>query len=177
MRKRQTIRWGLIALPLLGGTLSSGCATNSQYSCEGYPDGDYCQSVREVYKGEGAEVAEEHTRKVGQAQEQWAGTMETGAPRPIRTPAQVMRVWHAPMEDQRGVLHMATYSFVEVETRRWSVGEPHTPDAGAGRMMRLDPDDAPDTTEEEAPGTRDPNAAREDVQQQIESELTQSRGR
>lgn len=50
----------------------------------------------------------------------------TDKPIPIRTPAQIMRVWIAPWEDSRGVLHAGGYAFVEVESRRWSFGEAQT---------------------------------------------------
>lgn len=44
-------------------------------------------------------------------------------PIPIRTPAQVMRVWIAPWENSGGVLKGGGYGFIEVESRRWIVGE------------------------------------------------------
>lgn len=45
-------------------------------------------------------------------------------PTPVRTPAQVMRVWLAPWEDTRGVLHIGGYHYVEVVARRWTLGGP-----------------------------------------------------
>ena len=45
-------------------------------------------------------------------------------PTPVRTPAQVMRVWVAPWEDTRGVLHIGGYHYVEVVARRWTLGGP-----------------------------------------------------
>ena len=45
-------------------------------------------------------------------------------PIPVRTPAQVMRVWIAPWEDAKGVLHVGGYHFVEIEARRWTFGGP-----------------------------------------------------
>lgn len=45
-------------------------------------------------------------------------------PVPVRTPARVMRVWIAPWEDKRGVFHSGGYAFVEIEARRWALGEP-----------------------------------------------------
>jgi conjugal transfer pilus assembly protein TraV len=47
-------------------------------------------------------------------------------PLPIRTPAQVMRVWMAPWEDAKGILHAGGYSFIEIEARRWMLGETST---------------------------------------------------
>lgn len=45
-------------------------------------------------------------------------------PIPIRTPAEVMRVWVAPWEDAKGILHAGGYHFIEIEQRRWVLGEP-----------------------------------------------------
>ena len=42
-------------------------------------------------------------------------------PIPIRTPAQVMRIWIAPYEDTAGDLNTPGYVFTEVEARRWVV--------------------------------------------------------
>lgn len=46
-------------------------------------------------------------------------------PIPVRTPAQVMRVWIAPWEDAKGVLHIGGYAFIEIHKRRWEIGEQH----------------------------------------------------
>lgn len=153
MQARHVFRAGLPALALLTSVAGlSGCGTMgaSEYSCDGYPKGQTCMSVREVYEGDDR-VAEEHTEAVEQAQaardKAWSGQVPAEVPRPIRTPAQVMRIWHAPMEDSRGVLNMATYSFVEVETRRWSVGEAYQEGSEGRRMMRMSPGKAPQTTD------------------------------
>ena len=53
-------------------------------------------------------------------------------PVPIRVPAQVMRIWIAPWEDTRGVLHAPGYVYTEIEPRRWTLGVP-----GAGATERL----------------------------------------
>jgi conjugal transfer pilus assembly protein TraV len=47
-------------------------------------------------------------------------------PTPIRTPAKVMRAWFAPWADVHDVLHAGGYQFVEIEARRWSLGEPES---------------------------------------------------
>jgi conjugal transfer pilus assembly protein TraV len=51
-------------------------------------------------------------------------------PVPLRTAAQVMRVWIAPWEDSRGDLHAPGYLFTEIPPRRWSLATPHEPLAG-----------------------------------------------
>ncbi len=54
----------------------------------------------------------------------WVQPPRVDRPTPVRTPAQVMRVWMAPWEDTRGVLHVGGYHFVEVVARRWTIGGP-----------------------------------------------------
>lgn len=44
-------------------------------------------------------------------------------PRPIRTPAKVMRIYIAPWVGKDGDLTMPTYVFTEIEPRRWTIGE------------------------------------------------------
>ncbi len=45
-------------------------------------------------------------------------------PVPVRTPAGVMRIWIAGWEDDLGDLNSPSHVFVEIEPRRWVVGEP-----------------------------------------------------
>ncbi len=63
------------------------------------------------------------TRPTG-ARTGWVQPPRVDRPTPVRTPAQVMRVWMAPWEDTRGVLHVGGYHFVEVAARRWTIGGP-----------------------------------------------------
>ena len=56
-------------------------------------------------------------------------------PTPVRTPAQVMRVWVAPWEDAKGVLHVGGYHFAEVVARRWTLGGPVN--AAPARMFSI----------------------------------------
>lgn len=44
-------------------------------------------------------------------------------PIPIRTPAQVMRIWVAPWEDTNGDLVTNGYIYTEIEPRRWVIGQ------------------------------------------------------
>lgn len=44
---------------------------------------------------------------------------------PIRQPAQVMRIWVAPWEDQGGNLHMSGLIYTEIVERRWTIGVPN----------------------------------------------------
>jgi conjugal transfer pilus assembly protein TraV len=42
---------------------------------------------------------------------------------PVRTPAQVMRIYVAPWESKSGDLNVPGYVYTEVEPRRWMIGE------------------------------------------------------
>lgn len=44
-------------------------------------------------------------------------------PVPVRTPAEVMRVWIAPWEDKAGDLVTTGYLYTEIEPRRWVIGD------------------------------------------------------
>ena len=72
-------------------------------------------------------------------------------PTPVRTPAQVMRVWLAPWEDTRGVLHIGGYHFIEVVGRRWTIGGPVN--SQPARVFSINSDDTVlDRTPEPADG-------------------------
>jgi conjugal transfer pilus assembly protein TraV len=45
-------------------------------------------------------------------------------PVPVRTPAEVMRIWIAPWEDDAGDLIVTGHLYTEIEPRRWVIGEP-----------------------------------------------------
>ncbi|MBG6083007.1 type IV conjugative transfer system lipoprotein TraV [Rubrivivax gelatinosus] len=47
----------------------------------------------------------------------------TVAGRPVREPAQVMRIWIAPWIDKNDDLHYPSYLFTEVQPRRWTFGK------------------------------------------------------
>ena len=44
-------------------------------------------------------------------------------PMPLRSAAQILRIWTAPWESMDGALHLPTYLYAEVEERKWSIGE------------------------------------------------------
>jgi len=145
---------------LLGlGLCLAGCSLNpweGKYACKGYPEGVRCHSAREVYNltnyraalGDPAEEDQENCAECGErpnlAEPTQSGyvtevTPESTAavrglgytgPMPLRSSAQIMRIWLAPWESIDGVLHLPTYLYAEVEARRWSIG---------GRAMEVAP--------------------------------------
>ena len=119
----------------------SGClnAWHSNYRCKGFPEGVQCQSVRETYAQ--TNYQESLTKNGGNPEAVPAAAAPApdgspvqglgyAGPLPIRTPAQVIRIWVAPWESQEGRLHLANYIYAEVQERQWSIGE---------RKMRVAP--------------------------------------
>lgn len=130
----------------------SGCSSflnigSSEYGCSGLPEGVQCMSTSDVYAATndgqvprpvGAEVEAEKSgvktsASTGQNSAVW-GSGDTvidtyvaprlpNQPIPIRTPAEVMRIWVAPWEDGNGDLNVTGYVYTEIEPRRWVIGD------------------------------------------------------
>lgn len=115
----------------------SGCSSlglgESDYSCPFDEAGAGCMSTSEVYE------ATNNGRSLTSSGERDAGKGGAGGmlddfgyvtaqlaskPTPLRSPAQVMRIWVAPREDKNGDLVMSGFVFTEIEPRKWVVGEP-----------------------------------------------------
>jgi conjugal transfer pilus assembly protein TraV len=120
----------LIRLSLVGFTalLCTGCAT--QYGCKGMPDDPTCLSTTEAYQvtdkalAEPAKVAAAVQASVSSSMpnHKLQPVPKIDDPTPIRTPAQVMRIWIAPWEDSDGDLMVSNYVYTELEPRRWMIG-------------------------------------------------------
>jgi conjugal transfer pilus assembly protein TraV len=125
----------LIRLVILGLTvlLSVGCAT--QYGCKGMPDDPKCLSTTEAYQ-----VTDKALPETSKSENPKSEAVKAEAiapfprharqpvpkiddPTPIRTPAQVMRIWIAPWEDSDGDLMVSGYVYTELEPRRWMIGK------------------------------------------------------
>jgi len=146
-------RLRLITAMLALGALS-GCANMTGYgenfSCPDVEYGSPCMSAREVYMSNGTDTV------AGSHAEHAAGTGNGGAreidtrisrqrmansppmpgldgPKPLRTPARVMRIYIAPWVSVDGALTMPSYVFTEIEPRRWSVGERAPSSAGGSQ--------------------------------------------
>jgi conjugal transfer pilus assembly protein TraV len=146
-------------LPLL----ATGCgsmfntAENDSFSCPGMPQGIICKTPLAVYKStnqmppptdsdmpigqkvsgvrygdnQGNVVSPEPAASRGLPGLSAAAL--DGSPRPVRTSAEVMRIWIAPWVDSHDDLHYPSYLFTEVQARRWSFGK--TEFAGAGVVI------------------------------------------
>lgn len=147
-----------VAAALVGLLSLAGCAT-TKYQCP-TPSGVACMSAKDVYAltdapgKEGMQAAEaayadtsSHHRKKADP-----GTARISAPAsaavplpkpgdvvPIREQSRVMRIWIAPYEDTQGNLVMATRIYTDMESRRWSVGEPAAEESHHFFPMQVDP--------------------------------------
>jgi conjugal transfer pilus assembly protein TraV len=54
---------------------------------------------------------------------------------PYREPAKVMRIFVSAWEDEQGDLHTPGFIFTEIESRRWSVGQPAIDSGSTFRLL------------------------------------------
>ncbi|MFO1431252.1 MAG: type IV conjugative transfer system lipoprotein TraV [Candidatus Competibacteraceae bacterium] len=93
--------------------------------------------------GDPMPVTTEHTPAVAAtvtvpAQILPASVPRTGEPLPLRTPAQVMRIWIAPWEDAAGNLHAPGAVFTDIEPRRWQIGLPALTETTALQPLQVE---------------------------------------
>lgn len=141
---------GGIGLVLMLSGCSLLSVGESEYGCKGMPEGAKCMSTRDVYamtnngnvptqvawKKDQGGTTDPGNKAVSAS----AGAVQSSPgensvvsnyvapalpdrPVPIRTPAEVMRVWIAPWEDENGDLVVTGYLYTEIEPRRWVIGE------------------------------------------------------
>jgi conjugal transfer pilus assembly protein TraV len=127
---RRLILAVLVGLAVL---LSTGCAT--QYGCKGMPDDPKCLSTTEAYQVTDKTLPEPSKSETPKIEAVKAGVIagfpsharqpvpKIDDPTPIRTPAQIMRIWIAPWEDSDGDLMVSGYVYTELEPRRWMIGK------------------------------------------------------
>lgn len=123
-----------------------------EYGCPGMPDGVQCMSTSDVYAStENGQVprpmtpkeaknknSQKESGKNEQVEQETASSINGSGdvvidnyvspripnrPIPIRTPAEVMRIWVAPWEDTNGDLIVTGYIYTEIEPRRWTIGD------------------------------------------------------
>lgn len=147
MPKLSRFSLALAAVVLLGGCATGG----ANFSCPA-PEGVTCMSPQEIYEAtnrlphledgvtQGKPAALPVTAAgsalmVGGAQSQLPlttrgralvfadrGLRATSPGVPLRTQAEVMRIWVSPWTDAAGDLHMAGYVYTEISPRSWSLG-------------------------------------------------------
>lgn len=138
-----------LALAAILGFFVSGCSVlnvgSPDYACPGMPSGVQCMSAREVYaatndgqvprpaglqetekNGRSSHSASASASHISGSEDEVINTYVApnlpNKPIPIRTPAQVMRVWVAPWEDTNGDLIVTGFIYTEIEPRRWVIG-------------------------------------------------------
>lgn len=155
--KRMAIIGALLPIALLSGCSSwLNTAGEDEFSCPGMPQGIICKSPMAVYKSTnqmpaltdsdmpigqkvpnvkygndmGKTASSEHNLKASNGM---PGPQVADLARPVRVPAQVMRIWIAPWIDSKDDLHFPSYLFTEVQPRTWTFGK--TEFAGQGMVV------------------------------------------
>tara|TARA_R110001583_G_scaffold1028_4_gene8896 strand:+ start:710 stop:1180 length:471 start_codon:yes stop_codon:yes gene_type:complete len=131
----------------IASAVMTGCTSLSigedEYSCPGMPEGVRCMSATDVYnatdngkvprpmksadkdeaEAEGVSVKTQVVEDV--VVNKYVTPRLPDKPIPIRTPAEVMKIWIAPWEDLDGDLNAPGYVYTEIEPRRWVIGVGH----------------------------------------------------
>lgn len=148
---QRTLRHAGLLLGLVSLAALSGCGSldigESEFACSGMPNVTTCTSVRDVYEmtddgvipapvGSASQGKTENadnvtsTKKADptftnpseRSRQQYVTPAIPNRPVPIRTPAQVMRIFIAPWEDKQGSLIVPGYVYTEIQPRRWIIG-------------------------------------------------------
>ncbi|MCG8121752.1 MAG: type IV conjugative transfer system lipoprotein TraV [Candidatus Thiodiazotropha endolucinida] len=153
----------ILGVALLSGCASFG---NPEYGCTGLPEGVRCTATRDLYdatnrgevpRSQAPDVETKNERdpdskskpknekaeavEVRPVTDPVVDTFVTpnlpDRPVPIRTPAQVMRIWVASWEDtETGALITPGYIYTEIEPRRWVIGKPESAAAQQGQLFK-----------------------------------------
>jgi conjugal transfer pilus assembly protein TraV len=115
---------------------------NGDFACPGGSEGVRCMSARQIYQAtessdyvktvsenekSGNEKAQSaHSGGYGRPVSAQVAVPRIDQPIPIRTQAQVMRIWTSSWEDDEGDLHADGYMYTEIESRRWNLGDRFT---------------------------------------------------
>lgn len=107
-----------------------GCA--SAFACKGFPQFSACKSATQAYRATNKagppEYSPEDASGSNDRQSSWqAGPVSAGSPRIDRVPAQTLKIWHAPYEDDEGDLVGSSTILTEIEPRRWRMGQTQMP--------------------------------------------------
>ncbi|WP_425953170.1 type IV conjugative transfer system lipoprotein TraV [Ralstonia pseudosolanacearum] len=160
--KKRLFAAALLPLLAAGCSSYLNTADNDSFTCPGMPQGIICKTPMAVYKStnqmpaptdsdlpigsklvgvkfgddQGNVARPERAEKVQTSMPGLTASSSTASnamARPVRTPAQVMRIWIAPWIDSKDDLHYPSYLFTEVQPRRWSFGK--TEFAGKGMVV------------------------------------------
>jgi conjugal transfer pilus assembly protein TraV len=151
--KVKILAFSTLAISLL---TVSGCSSvfnpvgGSQYACPGMPMGVICKTPAAVYKSTNEDIeATDFDTPIGSAPRanananasamsspsaetkglavrSFAAPKQSLGPKPIREPAQVVRIWIAPWVDKQDNLHLAETQYTEVRPRTWTTGKPES---------------------------------------------------
>lgn len=159
---RKTILIKQVFLAVTALNILSGCSSvlntagSGEYACPGMPSGVLCKTPAAVYKSTHLEIPDTDfdtpinqkgsVEKAAFAPEMnfaKSGVGPIGAisreigPKPVREPAQVVRIWIAPWVDKQDNLHLAQIQYTEIKPRTWTVGKPESSGASSYTIPHL----------------------------------------
>ena len=118
-------------LTLIVALTLSGCT--HAFACKGFPQFSACKSATQAYRAtnKGAPsdaIQESPPEDLGERPRppSRTGTL-SGEPGLERSPAQTLKIWQPPYEDDNGDLIGSSSILTEIEPRRWRMGQSQTP--------------------------------------------------
>ena len=156
----------LIVMLAMVSLLGCNAVGSKKYGCTGLPEGVKCMATRDLYEqthggatqgSTGSDDESSHARQDSGEQRNDGEVAATSPmqlatdpvvnqyvtpnlpdrPVPIRTPAQVMRIWVASWEDaSSGSLMTPGYIYTEIEPRRWVIGKTEAAASAQGRLFK-----------------------------------------
>lgn len=147
--------------------ITTACSSigHPEYGCKGLPAGSKCMATRDLYKAtHGGQItlngnAEIDFQNKDDSQrdkvidpdvqeikgrvpvdpviESFVTPMLPDKPVPVRTPAQVMRIWVASWEEtESGALITPGFIYTEIEPRRWVIGKTESAASSQGKLLK-----------------------------------------
>lgn len=117
-------------LALLTALVLTGCA--HAYACKGFPQFSACKSATQAYRSTNkAGLPESSSEPFHEEAERTfvpsRSSLEDSSHHAERSPAQTLKIWQAPYEDDQGDLIGSSTILTEVEPRRWHLGHAQAP--------------------------------------------------
>lgn len=164
---RRSIPLLILLPVVLTGCGMLNTAGSNEFACPGMPGGVLCKTPAAVYKTTNAEILEtEFDTPVGSAGKvnpvessqsiapSFSGSVVNGikteqtrpaaklitvdpGPKPVREPAQVVRIWIAPWIDKQDNLHLAQIQYSEIKPRTWTLGKAESVSASGYSIPHL----------------------------------------
>lgn len=161
-----------IVLSLAACSSLFNTAGKSEFACPGMPEGVVCKTPKAVYKStmgtlvdtdsdtpiRSETVVDKNSKKSSSSNVVAKSVLSPTIGRPLREPAQVMRIWYAPWIDKGDGFNSSSYKFVEIAPRKWSFGKSESAMGGVVIPYRDASAEAPTVPSNPVTDPKDPNS-------------------